>query len=41
MNDLNAKSVRKEGAFKIVRRGEDQALRGYFAEQGAETKRYR
>ncbi len=34
MKNRKAKSVSKEGALKIVGRGEEQALRGYFAEQG-------
>ena len=34
MKDRKAKRVSKEGALKIVGRGEEQALRGYFAEQG-------
>jgi len=34
MKDRKVKSVSKEGTLKIVGRGEEQALRGYFAEQG-------
>lgn len=34
MKDRKVKSVSKEGALKIVGRSEEQALRGYFAEQG-------
>jgi putative transposase len=34
MKDRKAKGVSREGPLKIVGRGEEQALRGYFAEQG-------
>lgn len=34
MKDRKVKSVSKEGALKIVGRDDEQALRGYFAEQG-------